>query len=339
MNTSQFTLENYIKKILELKEQAFAHSLDREQLREVAAELGLSDWAYVESRAEGYFKMAKEHLQFRNFDKAIKEAEKSLEICPYEAKYAFFLADTYKQKWIVQGKSENRIKALDYAQYCLNQQPNHEGAMYLQAALSSTAFEKLEVKTSEKKWFKIAIAAIVILCSAYGGFLGHSLWQAKQNAALMPLTENRLATQESMQIFHSHEEPYNPEFALEQTQVNRVQEETYARRAAQQNLSIVLDDNITAQGLFLATERAELETFETAYALRLKGKLKSKEPFRKIWLTAELLDKDGMTIKKDLIQIKPKTDVYQGEFHHLSHEEEVLPEAYSLRIAVESIEI
>ncbi|MCC5946246.1 MAG: hypothetical protein JJT94_15045 [Bernardetiaceae bacterium] len=328
---SHFTLENYIKKILELKEQAFTHSLDREQLREVAAELGLSDWDYVEARAAGHFKAAQEHLQFRNFAQAISEGEKALEICPYEAKYTFFLAEAYKQNWIMQGESRDRIKSLEYASYCLNQDPSHEGALYLQAALSRPEFEKIEIKTREKTWFKIAVAIIIIFCSAYAGFLGHSLWQAKQ-------ASNSWGEVSSIQVINMDKEGVWTRLSEESGTMIRNEVKVDAA-GLQKGLTLELDKNIANQGLHINTERIELETFETAYAFRVKGSLESKNKFRKIWLSAEILDKDGMTIKKDLIQVLAKENAHKGSFHHLSHEEEILTEAHTLRIAIESIEL
>jgi LemA protein len=144
------------------------------ELKELAISMGMSEeeWDQLQLKAEKSLKLAQNHLAARNFDEAIREAEKATSINPYLANSNSILAKSYQMLWLEDQTDKAREKAIYYAQKELLTDPEDQVAINVLSALNKDQKNAQADSNTKKKYLYIGLgilALILVLIFAFSG--------------------------------------------------------------------------------------------------------------------------------------------------------------------------
>lgn len=127
MAYSDEELDKYLKKAQEVLNSKKEDYLSEDDLQDIAQRLGLDIKEIVKAK-EDYLTRGNNHLNFGNYDEAIKEYEQLLLLAPKDAQGMYGLAQAHLEKWHHDGKKVNKEKALEYANSCIEIDPKFQKA-------------------------------------------------------------------------------------------------------------------------------------------------------------------------------------------------------------------
>ena len=127
MAYSDEELDKYLKKAQEVLNSKKEDYLSEDDLQDIAQRLGLDIREIVKAK-EDYLTRGNNHLNFGNYDEAIKEYEQLLLLAPKDARGLYGLAQAHLEKWHHDGKKANKEKALEYANSCIEVDPKFQKA-------------------------------------------------------------------------------------------------------------------------------------------------------------------------------------------------------------------
>lgn len=150
----QETLEIYIRKILDIQDEALTES----DLQAVAYELGLTpeDYAELQAECEDHLTRGQGFLKHENWDDAIDEFQQAKALNPLREDIWMALASAHRARFQAQQSAEDREKANSYARKCLKRNPQHEAALALISSLREP-IKPRKVRTG------LVLAAVIIL--------------------------------------------------------------------------------------------------------------------------------------------------------------------------------
>jgi LemA protein len=144
------------------------------ELKELAMCMGMreDEWDQLQIKAETSLKLAQNHLAARNFDEAIREAEKATAINPYLANSNSILAKSYQMLWLEDQNDQARTKAIYHAQKELLTDPEDQVAINVLSAVNKDQKNGLADAKTKKTYLYIGLgilALIIVLFFAFSG--------------------------------------------------------------------------------------------------------------------------------------------------------------------------
>ena len=208
MATEDRSLENYLKKLMELQyntttEQQFTEA----ELKNIALDAGLTEEAWQESQqqARQHLQRGKAYLGTHNYEDATEELDQAASLRPHDAEANFLAAQAYLHRGNRQSNAADFDKADYYLDRTVSIDSRHAGALRLKGELNDKRrvyHNKVEEKTRTNtltKWGIIGGVAILLIAgvySMYNGMVGleegvNSSWaqvenQYERRAALIP---------------------------------------------------------------------------------------------------------------------------------------------------------
>ncbi len=124
-------LERFIEKLLQAKNTR--KKLTNSELELLAFEMGItqSEWKEILKSFDAHLTRAKGFMQYQNWDDAILELNQAQTINPYHEETLYLLALSHKKRYDETKKLEDRTKARNYAQECLELNPSNSQAIKL----------------------------------------------------------------------------------------------------------------------------------------------------------------------------------------------------------------
>jgi hypothetical protein len=169
MENSENNLNAYIKKVIEIQQQQESQALSNEQLSQIAMNMGLSE-SDLRKAQEAYLQRGKGYLQFNNAEDAIREFQQAVILQPHNENALFGLAKAYQQLWQKTGKKSFRDQAEDFAQKCLEINPNHQESFRLISALKPANYSNSNNRPNQAVnplRYVILFIAIILFLSGF----------------------------------------------------------------------------------------------------------------------------------------------------------------------------
>ena len=176
MATEDRSLENYLKKLMELQynpstEQQFTE----EELKNIALEAGLTEeaWRQSQEQAQQHLQRGKTYLGTHNYEDAVVELEQAASLRPQDAEANFLTAQAYLHR----GSRQQRAADFDKADYYLDRtisiNAHHSGALRLKGELNdkrrvykNETEEKMRTNTLTK-WGIIGGVVVLLIAGFY----------------------------------------------------------------------------------------------------------------------------------------------------------------------------
>jgi flagellar basal body-associated protein FliL len=136
MAFSEQNLDDYIQKVIEIQQQQESQALSNEQLKQIAANMGLTEMDLRRAQ-DGYLQRGNGFLQHNNSEDAIREFQQAILLQPHNENALFGLAKSYQQLWLKTGKNTYKEQAEDFAQKCLQINPTHQASFRLISELKN----------------------------------------------------------------------------------------------------------------------------------------------------------------------------------------------------------
>lgn len=129
----------YVEQVLKILREKQAVSEQIAQLDKLSETLGLTahDLAYLEKQFEDGLKRGEGYLRYKQWDKATEELEQAVLLKPLHTEAIYKTALAYSQKYAESRREEDRQKALDYAERCLQTDAEKDEALALVGKLRS----------------------------------------------------------------------------------------------------------------------------------------------------------------------------------------------------------
>ncbi len=156
-------LDKYIQKLLEIQDKKEQEKITEQQMKEIAAEMGLSDmnWQEVQNYAKEHFTRGNGYAKYKNWTDAIYEFEQSKAIMPNNVELCYALANAHYQKWLNKGDNYDKDKAQKYALKCLRLNPEYDDAFKLITQLKTKRWLGMDIQ--QWQWIGISALLLVIL--------------------------------------------------------------------------------------------------------------------------------------------------------------------------------
>lgn len=156
-------LDKYIQKLLEIQDKKEQDKITEQQMREIAAEMGLSDmnWQEVQNYAKEHFTRGNGYAKYKNWTDAIYEYEQAKAILPNDVELSYALANAHYQKWLNKGDTYDKDRAQKYALKCLRLNPEYDEAFKLITQLKTKRWLGMDIQ--QWQWVGIAALLLVIL--------------------------------------------------------------------------------------------------------------------------------------------------------------------------------
>ncbi len=175
MDKKQENLDHFVKKLLELQaEKEQEATFSDEDLKFIAEGMGV-EVEDLEKAREDYATRAKGHLQYHNWQDAIKEYQQLLILSPQDAEAYYGLACAHAGLWKEKYSNAEKEKAIEYTEKALTFNPAHQQALQLLSQLrkkrqspKSSYTHKINPKTSTKRALNTNLVAIVLVTLMVG---------------------------------------------------------------------------------------------------------------------------------------------------------------------------
>ena len=176
MATEDRSLENYLKKLMELQYNTAAEQqFTEEELKDIALEAGLTEqaWQQSQDQARQHLQRGKAYLGSNNYDDAAEELEQAASLRPHDAEANFLAA----QAFLHRGNRHQRSADFDRSEYYLDRtisiDSHHSGALKLKGELNdkrrvhkNEVAEKTRTNTLTK-WGIIGGIAVLLIAGFY----------------------------------------------------------------------------------------------------------------------------------------------------------------------------
>ena len=132
------------------------------ELRELAISMGMSDteWEELQASAVIHLETAQRHLDARNFNEAIADAEKATAINPYLANGNSVLAKSYQMLWLEDNDIKAREKAEYYARRELIVDPTDQVCINILSTINKKS--KIGAKDEKSKKLYFIVGGIIV---------------------------------------------------------------------------------------------------------------------------------------------------------------------------------
>ena len=208
MATQDRSLENYLKKLMELQYNTAAEQqFTEEELKNIALEAGLTEeaWRQSQDQARQHLQRGKAYLGTHNYEDAAEELEQAASLRPHDAEANFLAAQAYLHR----GSRQQQPADFDKADYFLDRtisiNSHHSGALRLKGEVNDKRrvyHNEAEAKTRSNtltKWGIIGGIVVLLVAgfySMYNSMVGleenvNSSWaqvenQYERRSALIP---------------------------------------------------------------------------------------------------------------------------------------------------------
>ena len=154
-------IEDYIKKILAVREERQDAALTEADLREIALQAGLTeeDWAALQADFQAHLTRGQGFLKYGNWTDAAAEFEQAAALDPVSLEALHGQASACRGLWRASGDPDQRRKALDLAQRCLALEPGHDPSLRLVSEIRSGD----QSKNGRRSWKPFALAGVLLL--------------------------------------------------------------------------------------------------------------------------------------------------------------------------------
>lgn len=158
-------LETFLGKIYEIQGTHSNKPLDRDELKKIALEIGLteSEWTDVLKTFEEHVTRAKGFIRYQNHEDAIKELNQAISIIPSDEDALYNLAFAYFKRWTVKRDIANKNSAEKYANKCIRINPANDNAI----RIISTIKAYQPAKRIKRILFIALIAVLPIIIVIY----------------------------------------------------------------------------------------------------------------------------------------------------------------------------
>ena len=220
MATEDRSLENYLKKLMELQyNPATEQQFTEEELKNIALEAGLTQeaWQKSQHQARQHLQRGRAYLGTHNYDDAAEELEQAAALRPHDAEANFLAAQAFLHRGSRHQRSADFDKSAYYLDRTISINAHHSGALRLKGELNdkrrvhnNEVAEKTRTNTLTK-WGIIGGVAVLLIAglySMYNSMVGleehvNSSWaqvenQYERRAELIP---NLIATVEGAANF------------------------------------------------------------------------------------------------------------------------------------------
>lgn len=176
MATEDRSLENYLKKLMELQyNTATEQQFTEKELKDIALEAGLTEqaWQQSQDQARQHLQRGKAYLGAHNYDDAAEELEQAASLRPHDAEANFLAA----QAFLHRGNRLQSSADFDRSEYYLDRtisiNSHHSGALKLKGELNdkrrvhkNEVAEKTRTNTLTK-WGIIGGVAVLLIAGFY----------------------------------------------------------------------------------------------------------------------------------------------------------------------------
>lgn len=139
MPTQDRSLENYLKKLMELQYNSSSEQqFTEEELKNIALEAGLTERAWLKSQeqARQHLQRGKAYLETRNYEDATPELEQAAALRPHDAEANFLAAKAFLQRGSRHQQSADFSKADYYLDRTISINPQHREALRLKGEVN-----------------------------------------------------------------------------------------------------------------------------------------------------------------------------------------------------------
>jgi hypothetical protein len=137
MNLDDEIFRQFIAKALEVQAENDAKDLSEEEMRQVAASMGITP-ADLETAYNAYWQRGSGFARLRNWDDAIEELKQAAALKPSQPRVLYALADAHRQRWLQTRQPADQTQAVALANRCAELDPNHFEALKLISELKSS---------------------------------------------------------------------------------------------------------------------------------------------------------------------------------------------------------
>jgi hypothetical protein len=164
MTPDDETFRRFIAKALEIQAQKEAQALSAEEMRQIAASMGIAP-ADLEMAFDGYWQRGNGFARLANWDDAIEELQQAAALKPDRVNVLFALANAHGQRWQQTGRRADQEQALALAERCAELDPNHFGSLQLISSLKAQPrnVPALRRELSSKRAFSLAIVGAMVV--------------------------------------------------------------------------------------------------------------------------------------------------------------------------------
>lgn len=179
------TIEKFLNKIIDYQNKQQTHGLQEDELKRIATDMGLTenDWQAIQKSFNESILRAKSYMQYKNYNDAILEIQQALPLNPYNLDAVFLLATLHKKKWDSQHSKDDKQKALDYANKCLQINPTYQKALQLISEIKTRHLKSSPRKHVNNTTLLLIVGIIVLVGMAV-------LFMLKKNAPQEDIKQN-----------------------------------------------------------------------------------------------------------------------------------------------------
>lgn len=174
-------LENYIRKLLEIKDRE--HYLSANDLKEIALQTGMSEQEYkaVLRAIQDYVDRGNSFATLKNWQEAIYNYQQAVTLSPFDSDILWKLASAYHELFKLQPIAKNREQALQFARQVIQINPKH---------LEAAEFLSKNKPLTKKSYPVLALAFLVILVAFAAFFM---LAKQERSTYKAPKTQEELS--------------------------------------------------------------------------------------------------------------------------------------------------
>jgi len=164
MNDFDQILQNYVTQLLKIQQERTEGLLRKDDLKNIAENLGLSDqdWVYIQNTFEASLARGKSYIQYKSWDNAVKELQLAVKINPIHAEALYYLALAYWQRGRKFGRKQDLQLSEQHARRCVQIDYQHEAALKLISHLEKQA----PPKTSKRSMVLISILVLTVVATS-----------------------------------------------------------------------------------------------------------------------------------------------------------------------------
>lgn len=303
MAIPQNQLEKFIKTIIDTKNNKKADIFNKQELKNIAFEMGFTEdeWEEYQEEIKKEMNAGRAFMKYDNTEDAIKHFEKAAKLDPYSLEVHAELANTYVKQYIKTKRKEDREKAIAHARTCLDIESSYTTAYEIISQLKRQPYIKSRKQAIILFLFLIIASATIVII--------YTLSNKEEPTLAKAVEETQPETQEEVIV----DEP-------------------------ELGIPVVFPEN---QNLKFEIESSDLNAYQDSYSYKMEAYIIPKGvSIEALTINVEALDKNGKvlfndtdkTVRKNTITYRPNDVI---PFMFLNYEKQSkTPEIAKIRLSI-----